>query len=663
MCGIAGFVGALPADAARQRLVGMLASITHRGPDSLGGYFRGGCALGAARLSIVDLEGGAQPAISTDGNVGIVFNGEIFNYRKLRADLLAKGVLLNTHSEIETLLHLYMERGEEMVRDLNGQFAIAVWDKRRDRLILFRDPIGIRPLFWRRHEGGLAFGSEIKAIESYVGGTLSLDRIGLLQTMRFWTVVGDRSAFEGVRQVPPGHYLIWEGGRERLIRYWEWPFSDDVESLRLDSDDAYFEAFRDAFDNAVDRQRMADVEVASYLSGGIDSTVVAQRLATVNGGAKVRTFSVRFDDPGYDESDAQDAVVRNLGFEHKSLLVTRSMIAESFPEVVRHAETPLFRTAPAPLFALSKAVRESGIKVVTTGEGADEVLLGYDLFRETLIRRFWARNPDSKMRGRLFQKLYAYLPQYKNRRYIQLLLDFYRPTLRLDDDRHYAMAVRWGNNRALESYLDDGMKELAAAYDPVAELDSWLPGGYSAADDIERAQCIESQTLLANYLLSSQGDRMTMAHSVEGRYPYLDLEFIRFAARLPRGIKLRGLRDKYVLRHAYGEAIPEIARRRPKVAYQAPEMSAFVRNGALVEYVADLLSEDSLRAQGLFNPASIRQLVQKACSHGDVRHGFRENMMFVIAVSTSLLTTGLLAKQNGSAHNLKHVVRWVNGDG
>ena len=258
---------------------------------------------------------------------------------------------------------------------------------------------------------------------------------------------------------------------------------------------------------------------------------------------ELSTFSVEFDDPEYDESGAQQAVVQHYGTRHRVARIGTADIAEGFPAAVLHAETALFRSAPVPMMRLSKEVRAAGIKVVMSGEGADEILLGYDLFREAKIRRFWARDPGSRCRGHLLRRLYDYLPQYKNPRYFNLMLDFYRPTLRQVDDPHYAMAVRWANGKALEACFSRDVQELANGNDPVAELERWLPGGYGEADDVERAQAIEAMTLLGNYLLSSQGDRMALANSVEGRYPYLDLEFVRFAARLPRGLKLRGLKD------------------------------------------------------------------------------------------------------------------------
>jgi len=637
MCGIAGVVHA-DRRAEAVDLYRMLRAVRHRGPERLGGHVRGRAALGNARLRIVDLEGGIQPAVSRDPEVVVVFNGEIFNYLEVRDWLIARGHRFRTRSEVETLLRLYLETGEDMFRRIDGQFAIAIWDGEKNQLVLGRDRVGIRPLFWSQNNESLAFASEIKALRELPSIQLRLDRRSLIQTFRFWTQVGDTAAFEGVRQVPPAHYLVFESvtGEPRLKRYWDWPFPGDLKILDLASDEEYFERFVQELSESVDRQRMADVPVASYVSGGIDSTVVAMSLADLVPGT-LRTYSVTFEDPEYDESSAQRIVADHFGFEHSSVHIRPADVSENFRQVVFHTEVPLFRTAPAPLFLLSKRVHEDGIKVVTTGEGADEILLGYDLFREVAIRRFWGRQPDSEWRGSLFRKLYAYLPQYRNPRYLNLLLDFYKSTLRDNDDPHYAMAVRWNNGKALEVYLSSQMRDWASSYDPIEGLERWLPPGYAEADDIARAQYIEMHTLLANYLLSSQGDRMSMAHAVEGRYPYIDHHFIEFAASLPRRVKLRGLKDKFILRHAFRDRIPQEIRTRPKVAYQAPDLKAFFVDGNAPDYVEELLSPERLADVGLFDTQRVNQLVRKGKEFKLARVGMRDNMAFILVLSTMLL--------------------------
>ena len=481
MCGIAGYLS-FEQRASAQSLQRMLSAIAHRGPDHFGGMVERGLAMGSARLSIVDLDGGQQPSVSKDRKVAVVFNGEIFNYLDLRANLEKRGVIFETRSEVETLLNLYLAHGEEMFTKLNGQYAIVIWDGRNaDKLILARDRVGIRPLFWHKNPNGFTFASEIKSLFAKGDIDARLNYKSLVQTFRFWTNVGETSAFESINQVPPGHYLVLERDCERLTRYWDWPFQETENSIQLPSTGDYMSLFSDELNKSIRRQRMADVPVGSYISGGIDSAVIAAMLHEQKNGECLKTFSVTFDDPEYDESNAQQIVADHFGFDHTAVNIRSADIASAFPQVVWQAETALFRTAPTPMFLLSKKVHENGMKVVMTGEGADEVLLGYDLFRETKIRRFWARNPESKWRGQLFRKLYAYMPQYQNPRYLNMVLDFYRPHLEDNGDPHYAMSVRWANGEALEGFFSPEMKNFSESYDPISDLNPWLapyPAGY-----------------------------------------------------------------------------------------------------------------------------------------------------------------------------------------
>lgn len=631
MCGIVGFAhGNKPADL--DALVAMLSVIRHRGPDQFGAYLDGAAALGSARLSINDLEGGLQPAVSEDHRVGIVFNGEIFNYLDLRADLERRGVRFQTRSEVETLLWLYRTEGEAMFARINGQFAIAIWDGRSQRLLLARDRFGIRPLFWSQDGDEVRFGSEIKALAATRPG-LALDRLALLQTLRFWTVAGERTAFAGIRQVPPASFVEATPDGIRVRRYWEWPVVPSPDPIELPSDADYAEMFRDELDRSVRRQKMADVTVGSYLSGGIDSSAIAALLERQDQG-HLKTYSIAFKDPEYDESEAQRVMAEAFGFDHTTVTVDKADIADVFPQVVWHAEAALFRSAPAPLFLLARAVHADSLKVVMTGEGSDEVLLGYDLFREIAIRGFWARNPQSSWRGALFRKLYAYLPQYRNPRYAAMLLDFYRGTLADPEDPFFGMRVRWRNGQGLDGYMGEALLESG---EPREDLERWLPQGFADADHVGRGQAIEVQTLLANYLLSSQGDRMSMAHSVEGRYPFLDNEFVDFAARLPRRLKLRGLKDKFILRRSMAGLLPDSIRQRPKVAYQAPDMAAFVTDGVLHPLVEHLFSPERVAESGLFNPAAVEQLLAKMRQIRLPRVSLRDNMAFIFILSVLLL--------------------------
>lgn len=642
MCGIAGILAPFPELDLRARITTMLEVIRYRGPDSSRAAVADGFALGMVRLAIVNLEGGAQPAVAEDESVLVVFNGEIFNYLELRDRLRALGDEFRFGSEVEVLLRLYQRYGIKAFEQLNGQFAIAILDRRTTSLHLARDPFGIRPLFWASHNGNFYFASEIKSILANRDFPSAIDPLAVAQTLRYWTCVGTQSAFKEIQQVPPGHSMTWQGGTATTRRFWSWPFSSEESTLRLQSDEEYAEAFREALSGAVRRQTMADVEVGAYLSGGIDSSVIVHELRRANPQVRLSTFSVGFADAAFDESAMQKAIVEKYSTNHHTSVIDNNTIADNFSAAVVHAETPLFRTAPIPMYCLSDAVRSRGIKVVLSGEGADEILLGYDLFREACIRQFWARRPQSRWRGRLIGRLYDYLPQYRNPRYLNLLLDFYRPTLAGAESPHYAMAVRWNGGKALLGCLAGGRAESIADDQLDSRLNAWLPPGFGARNVVERAQVTEVMTLLGNYLLSSQGDRMSLAHSVEGRYPYLDLEFVKFCARLPQRLKLRGLKDKFILRRAYKGMLPEQIVTRKKFAYQAPDKQAFFHNGRPNDWVADMLSKDQLVRDGIFDPDYVSRFCLTPPAVDSGRQGIRNNMLFIVALSTSVLVDRLV---------------------
>ena len=635
MCGIAGYYSkTAPADPVA--LGRMLGAIAYRGPDQIRGVVNGPIAVGSARLAILNLDAGEQPIVSSDRKIVIAFNGEIFNYRALLAELGRKGVALQGKAEIDLLLAGYLHYGLDLFARLDGQFAIAIWDGRSERMVLARDRVGIRPLFWFDDARYFGFASEAKALFASNLIPAQIDPTAIIQTMRFWTCVGEQTAFRGVHQVPPAHYLVATRSTVTLHRYWAWPLPHSVDPIHLTSDEDYFELFREELGKSVERQCLSSVPVGSYLSGGIDSVTLAMLLQQ-QVGSRLETFSIRFGDANFDESEAQRTTIDHFGFRSNSITVDDDAIGDNFAAAVWHAETPLFRSAPVPLFLLSREVHRQGYKVVLTGEGADEILLGYDLFKETRIREFWGRQPDSRWRGALIRRLYHHLPQYRNPRFLNLLVDFYRPFLKGSEDRYFAMQVRWEAGRSLERYLAPEHRNFAQTYDATPELDRWLPGDFDKAGPIERAQWVEMQTLLSNYLLSSQGDRMSLAHAVEGRYPYLDTSFIELCARLPRRLKLRGLREKFILRQAFADRIPMALRSRPKIAYQAPDVLPFRRGTKMLDYVEHLLSPERIASVGLFDPKAVAGLLTKFRQYSLPRTGNRDNVAFILLLSTMLL--------------------------
>ena len=385
MCGIAGSIS-LGDDMPPPRLAdiaAMVGALEHRGPDEFGLYRDRRAGLGHARLSVIDLATGQQPMANEQGTTWVVFNGEIYNHVELGAELAGFGHRFRTHSDTEVIVHAYEQWGEGAFPRFNGQFAVALWDSVEETLVLARDRLGVRPIYLCEHAGRLWFASEVKAL---FAGDRSIPRAfdptGLAETFTFWSTAAPQSVFAGISELEPGHVrtITRNGTRDRA--FWEPHYPVDAQTAFKGTLDEAAERVRATLDDAV-RLRMlrADVPVGSYLSGGLDSSLVAA-LGRRASGDRFCTYSIRFEDPEYDETPFQRTMARLIESDHMEIMVRGEDIADVFPDVVLHAERPLLRTAPAPLFLLSRLVRESGIKVVLTGEGADEMFAGYDLFRE-----------------------------------------------------------------------------------------------------------------------------------------------------------------------------------------------------------------------------------------------------------------------------------------
>ncbi len=613
MCGIAGMVERDGAGPAREgRLRQMLAMIRHRGPDQFGIYCDERAGLGSARLSILDLDTGQQPIANEDGTLWIAFNGEIFNYVELRPELVARGHKFSTHTDTEVILHLYEELGPACLNRLNGQFAIAIWDARKEALFLARDRLGVRPLFYSNAGGTLLFGSEIKALLADERVRAAIDPVALDQVFTFWSTIRPRTIFRDIHELPPGHYLEAKNGEVHLRRYWELDFRDATDRTngasagrRLED---YVEEFSALLVDAARIRLRADVPVGAYLSGGLDSSTIASivRHCTSN---RLDTFSIAFSDVHFDESEFQLRMARHLGTDHQVVRATHADIGRVFPEVIWHTEVPIMRTSPAPMFLLSRLVRDSGYKVVLTGEGADEFLGGYDIFKEAKVRRFWAGQPDSTRRPRLLQRLYQDIPGFGEAN-MAFLTEFFKDRLTDLDSPWYSHGIRWRNNRRTRRFLSDDVVAEAARQAPSFLGQVTLPDRFHRWGPLERAQYLEISIFLSEYLLSSQGDRVAMAHSVEGRFPFLDCHVIDYCSRLPARLKLRGLTEKYLLKQCARKWLPADIWQRPKRPYRAPIHRSFF-NDATPEYVLELLSPESVREAGLFKPAAVSQLVHR----------------------------------------------------
>ena len=639
MCGIAGFAGGsgFSAETARPLLEKMIRTLGHRGPDGFGFHAEHGVGLAHARLSIIDLSTGDQPIHNPRRDVWTVFNGEIFNYVELRRELEAEGRQFYTQSDTEVIVHLYDRDGDDFVRHLNGQFAIALWDARKQRLVLARDRAGIRPMYYSQAHGRIWFASEVKALLAVLPELGQLSSHALMQTLTYWAPVDPETLYEGVQSLPPGCLLAIDAdGRQTLKRYWDWtyPSAEDTSPSRypLSVEQATAE-LRELLVDAVRLQLRADVPVGAYLSGGLDSSGI---VALIRGftDTPVRTFSVAFEDGEYDESEYQQAMVRHLRTEHTTLRCTRRDIGEAFPRLIRHTETPVLRTGPVPLMLLAGSVRQHGYKVVLTGEGADEVFGGYDLFKEAKVRRFWARQPESTFRPRLLEKLYGYLRNspVSNAAFAQ---SFFGQGMEHLQRPIFAHVPRWTTSQRALSLLTPELRQAAAAWDALDAYEQTLPPGIMDWSPLARDQYVEAKSLLAGYLLSSQGDRVAMANSIEGRFPYLDHRVIEFANRLPPSFKIRGMTEKYLLRRALADLLPDDIVNRTKQPYRAPDSQSFFFDGQPLDYVADTLDAQRVREAGYFDPQAVSRLVEK-CRLGRAT-GFADNQAFVGILSTMLV--------------------------
>lgn len=648
MCGFAGFVGEAWGVEGRHALLSAMAhAIEHRGPDGRGIWSAPGIGLSHVRLSIVGLSDGQQPMSTADGRYTIAFNGEIFNYVELRDELKARGIAFRTGSDTEVLLQLYATHGEECLKRLNGDFSFAIWDGYERRLMLARDRMGVRPLFYTEHQGTLYFASEVKALLTVPGIEAELDPIALDQIFTLWAPIAPRTAFRNIFELEPGQMLVRQNGENRLSYYWTLDFPDaDDNSPEYGID--HQEELRALLTDAVRLRMRADVPVGSYLSGGLDSSLITA-LAAPMAPSGLNTFSVTFDSAEHDESNFQHEVATTIGTHHRSVASTPDAIAASFPDIVNFAERPILRTAPAPLYTLAGLVRESGMKVVLTGEGADEIFAGYDIFREAKVRHFCARQPGSKSRPHLFRKLYPYLPGLKQQS-AEYLSAFFGAGATDPADPLFSHRPRMKNTAAAKIFYSSDLRQTLGDYDAAAELASRLPERFGRWHPLHQAQYLEARLLLPGYILSSQGDRMAMAHGVEGRFPFLDHRLVEFSCRLSPDAKLRGLREKHILREAGKDLLPKSVTERQKQPYRAPDSGSFTGPNRLEQpYVAEMFSERAITAAGLFNPLAVSKLHSK-CRAQDVA-GFRDNAAFVGVLSTQLWVDRFITRNADTAHD------------
>lgn len=650
MCGIAGILDYQGKANDIEMVKSMLRAISFRGPDESGIYHSPFACLGNVRLSIIDIAGGQQPLSDSTGRYWIVFNGEIYNYKELRVELEEKGRSFKTNSDTEVLLELFAIYGRNCLDLLNGQFAFAIWDNKKEELFIARDRIGIRPLFYNINDGAFSFASEIKSLLQQKALPREFNPQSLSQIYTFWTSISPDTAFKNIYELSPGHYLYFNRNGLKVEKYWELSFDDRFGRLSLNEAK---DRLNELLSSAVRLRLRADVEVAAYLSGGIDSSATVAYIKEIEPGV-LNTFSIGFEDKVFDESGYQREAVKYLDTNHKSINCSSSDISYNFPRVVWHSETPLIRTAPTPMMILSSLVRSNNIKVVITGEGADEMLAGYDIFREAEIRKFWARQPDSVIRPLLLKRIYPDIPHLKNAS-PNILKMFFGYKLEDVQNPFYSHLLRWNNSNHIKKHFSEKIKTELGNYDPLDTLIGKLPQGFEKWNSLAKSQWIETSVFMSGYLLSSQGDRMAMANSVEGRYPFLDHRVIEFCAGLPSKYKLRGLNEKFLLKKLVKDRIPDSIIKRPKQPYRAPISSVFLDENT-PEYVKHMLSEKYTKKTGIFDFDSFSAMLNRIEKTGTASE--MDNMVLAAVISTHLLHYQFIENNNaefqgGELNNLR----------
>jgi asparagine synthase (glutamine-hydrolysing) len=651
MCGIAGIYnpyGLTDALRDKELLKQMTLSMDHRGPDEKGVLYSDTGYIGHARLSIIDIETGQQPMYSKDYNLGITFNGEIFNYPELRKGLKEKNYNFHTTSDTEVLLCLYREYGIDMIDRLNGQFAFAIIDFSRNKIFLARDRVGIRPLFYTIINGTLIFSSCIKTILMHPKVDAAFGYKAYHQSVHIWTTYGDETFFKDINSIKPGEFLEYSKDGVSKKIYWDLSFDDGTQDLTCDD---WKEKISESLNQAVQLRRRADVPVNAYLSGGLDSAITLKLIQGHHPERKLESYSVGFTDKVFDETYYQQLMNSDTGIKNTAVMISPKDIGDIFKQVVWHAEQPVFRTAPAPLYHLSGKVNDKGYKVVMTGEGADEVAWGYNIFKETQIRYHMAKDPDNQEWISRIPSLYPYQEQF-NKRHLHMLAGFYKQSLTNTDSPLFSHSVRISNGKRVLNFVNPDIREELARFDIEEDIIPTLPGGFCNWSPLQKTQYLEMKTLLTGYLLSSQGDRMSMAHSVEGRYPFLDHNIVELFAKIPDRLKLNGMKEKFILKETFRDILPEEITDRSKHPYRAPEAISLLTENILEAY----LNESEITKQNFFNWKFVNRLIDKL-QKNRTNVSFNDNFTFINIASTTMFISFL---NNEFIHHPKYPDRYVH---
>jgi asparagine synthase (glutamine-hydrolysing) len=613
MCG---FVGCLDLKGRRRLdhavLDRMTSTLVHRGPDSEGAHLDDGIALGFRRLSIVDLATGDQPLWNEAGTVVVVCNGELYNHRELRAGLEERGHVFRSRSDVEILVHLYEERGAALVDALRGQFAFALWDVRERRLLLARDRFGICPLFYTEADGQLLFASEIKALLVHPAVRRAVDLTGLDQVLALPGLVSPRTLFEGIASLPPGHLATASANGFTTREYWDLCYPNIDEQGDLASEAAAVPALAEAFRAAVADRLIADVPVGFYLSGGLDSSLIAAQVHQLDGGRARHSFSITFPESSISEQPHQLRVAQAVGSEHHETSFDWAQICARWERMIYHCECPVKETYNTCSLALSESARAAGIPVVLTGEGADELFAGYVGYRFDQGRAGERGNLQTDLEQALEAEL--------------------REQVWGDPDLFYESDILGSREARRELYAEGVAAELERFDCFTTGLVN--PERLRGRHPVHQRSYLDVKLRLGDHLLGDHGDRMALASSVEARFPFLDERVVDVACRTTPELKLHGLTEKYVVKRMAAALLPREIVEREKFGFHAPGSPHLLRHRR--EWLGDHLSPARVRRQGVFDPRAIESLTRLYSAEGFLLNLPFETDLLTVALSFSV---------------------------
>jgi asparagine synthase (glutamine-hydrolysing) len=606
MCGIAGIIAAdrLHADE-RARVAFMGDVLAHRGPDEHGTYLDEWAALAHRRLSIVDLASGQQPLANEDSTIWITYNGEIYNHRDVRAELEPAGHTYRTKSDTETIVHAYEQWGDECVHRLRGMFAFAIWDLPKRRLLLARDRLGVKPLYWCRVRDRVIFGSEIKAILESGLVKAEANEAVLAEVLTTRYTSDEQTLFKGIYRLQPGHLLVFENGRTRITQYWDVPTGEPIgsrpdEAVPRQARAELVARFRALLEESVRLRLMSDVPLGMFLSGGIDSSAIAVLMARMID-RPLKTFSVAFKDREFNELEYARAVARTVEADAHEIVIDDADFFGALPRLIWHEDEPIAHPSSVPLYFVSRLAREH-VKVVLTGEGSDELLAGYGKYPRSLINwrvgsLYGALAPEAVriwLRERIVPRVPGRAGRYAQRSFLGMA--------------HTPESVFFDNFASirlakLPSLVSAGA--LARSREPYGASLAWLDRPLAGTPLLQRVLYADLKTYLVELLMKQ--DQMSMAASIESRVPFLDHRLVEFAAGLPPRLKLRGFKTKWILRAAVRDVLPADILTRRKMGFPVP-FAAWMKAG-WQQVARDVLLDSRSRQRGIINPLAVERLI------------------------------------------------------